>query len=385
MQINLDEQLIDRFRDKVNNHQIFKDLYTNIDGKNKWNIICSAMDWINVTVEGIPEIVFKDMDGSFGFGYNHSLSLTLMQYITSIDILHESIIQLHRVLKVDYPFANDQSVFKQTQLSDDTYFKHIRAVFSTHPINLNSIDGVVVNKGEKFYASWPARGVFPGDGDFMVLVYSNDPSKNEKLNPLSINISDLNEYAEMRYQLLSDLSLKVDEIMDKHIQKYRGKQIETNPDALGLAYILLNENNDRFGEKGGHSDTIHYIIRMLETKLDNVKDADLEIIDEYLNHVSSRLSDIRGDLQNMSLTLKWETTHKGYEFEKIYSFLFSFNPVGESFLVRLIDNGSLPSSLLDNADKLNELQLVLEAYLYRAYLRNGGRVDFEQFLNASLK
>lgn len=383
MRINLDEQLINRFRDKVNNHQIFSELYKNIDGKNKWNIICSTMDWINVTVEGIPEIEFKDMDA--GVGYNHLLSLTLMQYITSIDILHESIVQLHRVLKVDYPFENDQSVFQQSQLSDDTYFKHIRAVFSTHPVNLTSIDGVVANRGERFYASWPARGIFPGDGDFLVFVYSNDPSKNEKLNPLSINISNLNEYAEMRYQLISDLSIKVDEIMDKHIQEYKVKQIETNPDVLGLAYILLTENNDRFGEKGGHSDTIHYIIRMLETKLDNVKDADHEIIDEYLDHVSSRLSDIRGDLQNMTLTLKWEITHKGYEFEKIYSYLYSLHPIGESFLIRLIENGSLPASFLDNADKLNELQLVLEAYLYRAYLRNGGRVDFEQFLNASLK
>ena len=48
----LDNSLIDKFRNKVNNGYVLQ-MYIENDNKNKWNIICSAMDWISVSIGGI--------------------------------------------------------------------------------------------------------------------------------------------------------------------------------------------------------------------------------------------------------------------------------------------------------------------------------------------
>lgn len=49
----MDRDIIKRFRDKVNEHDLVLQMYRNYKGKNCWNIICSAMDWIDVVVEAI--------------------------------------------------------------------------------------------------------------------------------------------------------------------------------------------------------------------------------------------------------------------------------------------------------------------------------------------
>lgn len=46
----MDEKLIDKFRDRVNKNYFVLHKYKNVNGKNKWNCICSAMDWISVSV-----------------------------------------------------------------------------------------------------------------------------------------------------------------------------------------------------------------------------------------------------------------------------------------------------------------------------------------------
>ena len=55
----LNEHLIKEFRDKANECIVFRNTYQNISGRNKWNVICSAMDWISVTARGIKYIEFK--------------------------------------------------------------------------------------------------------------------------------------------------------------------------------------------------------------------------------------------------------------------------------------------------------------------------------------
>ena len=44
----MDKEIIKRFRDEVNAQDLVLQMYRNYAGKNYWNIICSAMDWIDV-------------------------------------------------------------------------------------------------------------------------------------------------------------------------------------------------------------------------------------------------------------------------------------------------------------------------------------------------
>jgi hypothetical protein len=210
MAINLDEKLIYDFRDKINENQFFYENYRNIDGKNKWNIICSAMDWIQVTTEGLPQINLSFEEKPWLIPLQ---SLNLMQYIVSIDLLVDSIIQLFRVLggRNLYPLSKNNEIFKQSELSDDKFFKHIRAVFGTHPVNLSSLDGVPNKSKERFYASYSTKDIFE-EKKYIVFLYSNT-AMDEDLREFEVDIEKINLYVEKRYQLLSQLMEKVDEIV----------------------------------------------------------------------------------------------------------------------------------------------------------------------------
>ena len=78
--------------------------------------------------------------------------MEIVTYITSINLISESIQQLYRVFynNKEYPLKKDSSVFKNKQISDDDMFKHIRAVFGAHSTNLKSFNG-----RERNFASYP--------------------------------------------------------------------------------------------------------------------------------------------------------------------------------------------------------------------------------------
>lgn len=76
-----------------------------------WNVICSAMDWIEVAVEGIPYIELKHQNQNVA-------SLNLMQLICAMDLIVESVQQLYRVFNQDYPYRNDKSIFKNEKTDD---------------------------------------------------------------------------------------------------------------------------------------------------------------------------------------------------------------------------------------------------------------------------
>ena len=89
----MDSKLIDLFREKVNDNgaDFVLHRYRNINGKNQWSIICSAMDWISVVVD---EIDVKKLS----YKNDNDSSIRVMTFIVCIDVLWEAIQQLHRVL-----------------------------------------------------------------------------------------------------------------------------------------------------------------------------------------------------------------------------------------------------------------------------------------------
>ncbi|WP_166638083.1 hypothetical protein [Halanaerobium saccharolyticum] len=272
--ININSDLIDKFRDKVNENHMFYELYRSNAGKNKWNIICSAMDWLTVVSKGITKINIKNDNG---FASNHLLSLNCMQYIVAIDILLESIKQLYRVLdgEDNYPLNKDKSIFKQSEISDDKYFKHIRAVFGTHPVNLKSVDGIRKNNDEKFYASWSTSVLL--DYDFSVFLYSNKPEK-ENIK-FGFDIEKINEYAQKRYNLLNDLIKKVDIVIQDHISNKKKIDIKENKNPIKQLEILIKENEERISSQYGYAHQLNYLYRLL--KVDIKDDEWKPIIDNY--------------------------------------------------------------------------------------------------------
>ncbi|PFK16416.1 hypothetical protein [Bacillus cereus] len=377
MAINLDCGLINNFRNKVNEKKFFQEMFRNVNGKNHWNVICSSMDWISVVADGLPVI---DLKKPKGVGYDHLETLSLMQYIITVDILAEAIIQLFRVIDrgKPYPLSKSNEIFKQSKLSDDAYFKHLRAVFSTHPVNLNSVDGVKKEDGEKFFASWVARNML--GNDFYVVLYSNDPEK-DKVNPLGINIKDINLYAEKRYNLLETLIEKVEQLNTEHINSKKVSIITSVTEPIKQLKILLEENEKRFGKNYGYANGLHYLYSLLMVDTSPiVNDFNKTIINEYRDFLITLIPEIKDGLQDMTIKKSnWKTPFQfGYEFEKIYMYFENeVHPVGKYYYNELVERGSLPS-VAATCEDIGLKQLVLDAYLYKESTRLGRAVSFKE-------
>lgn len=86
----MDSTLINTFRNEVNDQDLVLQMYHSRDGKALWNIICSAMDWIDVVVGEID--VHKLLRGN-----DNKSSIHFITFISCADVLWEAIQQLHRV------------------------------------------------------------------------------------------------------------------------------------------------------------------------------------------------------------------------------------------------------------------------------------------------
>lgn len=94
------------------------------------------MDWIDVVVDAIDirNVPIKN---------DNDASVNVIAFIHCIDILWESIKQLHRVFFNidDIPFSEETTVFREKifEATDNDYFKTIRACFAAHPVNLGHL------------------------------------------------------------------------------------------------------------------------------------------------------------------------------------------------------------------------------------------------------
>ncbi|MCL2538327.1 MAG: hypothetical protein FWF34_00565 [Alphaproteobacteria bacterium] len=205
---SLNTSLIDNFRNRINeNPTAMIGKYGCVEGKAHWSVICSVMDWITVAVGGIDcdKKNFKPTGG-----LDNSRKMILL--ISSIDILLESITQLHRVFinKDTVPFKGDNSIFlnKLIHVEDDNaYFKEIRAIFSAHPVNLK-----IGSRKESYCASWSGNMGF--GGDFSVILSKIDLSNNIDSKFFWISLDELFKFAKTRYEYLNEIL--------KHIPKGRG-------------------------------------------------------------------------------------------------------------------------------------------------------------------
>lgn len=233
----LDSNLITRFRNvMLGNNSYVINTYKNHEGKNKWNVICSAMDWREVSVNGIQYIDFKHPS-------QHMRSLNVMQFICALDIIIEGIKQLCRVFQIKYLYTNNKEIF-QTEWSDDIYFKHIRAAFGTHPVNLKDLNP---SSEMKYYASWSTDKIGKG---FTVIMYSN--SLEIESYEMNIEIEELFAYTEKRYRLLEKIIVEINKRYDDFRAEKKNIEIRKGKTLNEEVQILLEENKKRYGKYGYH-------------------------------------------------------------------------------------------------------------------------------------
>lgn len=368
MIIALEQSVINEFRAMVNDkNNLLAKKFINKDGKNKWNILCSAMDWIDVTVKGLPYIELMKQTNRLN---SHHESLNLMQVIISVDILVESVRQLHRVLDVEYPFENERSIFRQTQLSDDIYYKHIRAVFGTHPVNLTSIDGIKGSPEKRFYASWSSIDYTTSD-TYQVLLYSNDTDTEDQF--ITLDINDIFNYADSRYQLLNNLFEKVDSIIQNHIDKYKLEKIELPEEKL-LQLKMLREENDK--RLCSNLSIINYLENMLSINIESLSGYYLSEVSVYQSYLESLITKVAAELESMDFNfVEIPYFFKGYNASKLYEyFKGNDNPIGFALLEKFVTDRNIPETFLFGND-INKQRLIIEALAYKTYQSQGTAIE----------
>lgn len=285
----MDNTLINSFRECVNEHDLVFNLYHVCDDKNKWNIICSAMDWITVSIDGIDpdSLIFKN---------NNQASIRYMSFIMCIDILWESVQQLHRVIfnTREIPFKSERSIFKRnnTPKNDNDYFKMIRACFAAHPVNLND-HFTDSEKKEQRYASWSGGGF--GHGDFSVILYSNKIGEDDIF--LDIYTQELLQFAEQRYEYLKVLIDELNKQKEGYLNSCRSRKIQKSHSIIEQISILVRESKKRL-----NSDYYNYELQKLNIIFSTQISCpqNIAVVNRYREALTQRVNEIFWALQNMT-------------------------------------------------------------------------------------
>lgn len=282
------QELLRAFRNKVNEENLILQIFRDQNSKNKWSILCSAMDWIEVSISGIDI-------SELSRGNDNQASIKMITFISCIDIMWEAVQQLHRVLfdTTKIPFPDDKSVFKQS-VPDNIYFKTIRACFAAHPINLQSVypDD---EKNERWFASW-SGGTF-SNRDFSVILYSNNPEKQSRF--FDISFDELLLFAQKRYEYLEKLMERIEQIIDEYKKDGAQKAIQVRSNIVERIDDLIQENNARFS-----NDYYNYELQnarlVFSTEIMSYS-GNQEVVENYKNALLYEVDEIQDNLQRMIL------------------------------------------------------------------------------------
>lgn len=337
----LDRELISKLRDKVNEAEFVYNTYKNICDRNKWNCICSSMDWIDVSVDFINSDWNKSKEVNIK-------CMNFFTYISSINVLWEAIEQLHRVF-INYksiPFKGNSYIFRSKINSEDDndYFKTIRACFGAHPVNLVDPSNPKCKQSKRF-ASWPYEDSFLSDyNNFSVRLYSNQIHTEDLY--LGINIDELNAFALERYNYINEIIKVIDNQYEEFQFKYRKREISKSDDIVEQLNILLVEAKNRQVEDYGY--TIKDILTIY--KVDSINSNNRKVLDKYKAQLEVVVQEVYSRLQSMDFR-ELETNSiinpkcpKGlhYSYEKLNnamcgsSQLYAFEPIAE-YLKDIID------------------------------------------------
>jgi hypothetical protein len=323
------------------------------------------MDWITVSIrflQDAPEL-------------SDNIDVRVMQmysFISAIDIVAESITQLHRVFigHKNLPFNGDKTIFKDKlfERDDNDYFKQIRACYGAHPVNLDPHN----SKQKRYFASWPFNGRKTGKADLDVRLYSNNHEEDDLT--LSLKSDELISFLTSRYEYLDVIFDEIKKLFSDFKKDYSKKSITANGSPLEVLQELAKEASVRLDNDYYH-EIISDLIIIFRTSLDGeehkleegkFKESLLPLIEEI--KVNLQTVDIK-DLEHHSLVYIDSTldSELSYELPKFYSWLYreTDDPLLDYYIERLNDvsDNKYKFSVSDGCDKsFLKLKLMLKMF-----------------------
>lgn len=286
----LDIGLIQRFNGVVNDQWFALFKYRAFNDKNLWNCICSAMDWITVSVEHINGLTQEKM--------NYMGSIETYAFLASVDIIVEAVQQLHRVLldTTAVLYKNDRDVFQENRFNqtDLEYFKTLRACFGAHPVNLDEPNSEK-KENKRRYASWSST--HKRNGTAMVILYSNQVGGKDII--LEMEFAQVMAFAEKYYGYLDELIKELGRQKQAWFEAKRNEIIPKPTSPIEHLELLKEEMLGRIDNPCYESD-IDEALLLLRTSVTAEKNKAL--VAKYQNALSALIDDIHTHLQNMDFS-----------------------------------------------------------------------------------
>lgn len=295
-------ELAYKFREKANEHGFLCSQYSNKDNRDLWSCICSAMDWIDVGVEFIDNFQPPHRPRLLN-------CMEIFSFIQAIDITYEAIKSLYWVLVNDgneskknhSPFYKEKGCFsliKDNKITDDKFFKEIRACCGAHPTDLNTCisdnkdnDSDDKIKHQKRYASWTYG---ENSGSFSIILYPDNVS-NEKIY-IEIFYRELIDYFEKRFYYLNDLIDRIDELFNKFVEEKTNDIIQKSDNPIKQLKILKDANADRLDSQ--HIDEIiDQLILFFNTQFEN-KENEI-VVQNYRKKLIIGIDELYDNIQNL--------------------------------------------------------------------------------------
>lgn len=317
MKYVVSDEKITEFRDLVNSNSSFVfNAYKDKNGKNHWNIICSCMDWLTVSIRHLMNAPAID----------ENIDVRVMQMfslISSIDLVSESITQLHRVFinPSTIPFAGERRCFGNrifVNEDDNSYFKTIRASYGAHPVNLNQ-------SNSKRFASWPFDSHM-NSGELTVHLYSNEVDEEDLV--MNLNSKELTAFLNIRYSYLDVISDKIKSIYTEFQKNLSEQPIQTSTEPLEQLHILRAESKKRLNNDY-YNGEIDDLIMIFEAEISLPELVPLT--DKYKRSLEPLIEEIKTNLQAMniidlenstSISTRSELSRKlSYEIGKFYTWI----------------------------------------------------------------
>ena len=247
------------------------------------------MDWITVSMEYFSDHYYTSQSQNLS-------SIDVFTYIMCIDIVWESTTQLYRVLynTPERPFQNDTGIFsnKIYEQSDNDYFKTIRACFGAHAVNL---DHENKDPASRRYASWSSERYGTSEGDFTVVLYSNETKKNDLY--LNIKFGELNQFLEIRYNLLNKFMVEIDNQYHNYSTELSAKKIQKINDNIQQLKILETASKQRLNAEY-YNYEIKRLLIIFESEISNKEN--FNIVEKFRKIMEPAITEIYDGLQSMN-------------------------------------------------------------------------------------
>ena len=353
-------ELAFQFREKANENNFLMAMYSNVNGRDLWGCICSAMDWIDVGAQYIEK---------FHPSGKHGLQncIEIYSFISAIDITYEAIISLFWVLQKNgdnqmrgrTPFYQEKgcfSVVTNSSITDDRFFKEIRSCCGAHPTDLNTlISEKKKKKNQRRYASWTYT---ENNTSFQITLYP----ENTIGNTITVKIfySELIAYFEQRFNYLNILMKRIDELHDEFREEKRKEPIPKSSNPIEQLNFLKTANKQRL-KREYYDGMIDQLISFFTTDFKSKENED--IVNNYRDKVLLGMETLYYNIQyfdykDMTLDdliypLPIKTGWFGYEFAALSGQMFS--DIDKLFDLKVLTDSLKEIVCFDNVHTKEEL------------------------------